>query len=204
MTRCALASLAAKHAPRADRPGAPSAASVACGYRRIIKASLVTYAALLTLTLCLSAIVCITPGASTLARELLQLKLSAAVNPPPNIGMILSIVANNALHSAWPLTLGLIAPRRRLTRTLADSFVLANLLIPALLIGGALGGYGPRALPYLPHVPVEWAGIATGATGWMIERHTPLTPRERTTWIALTIALLTCAASIETYLVPHR
>jgi len=94
--------------------------------------------------------------------------------------------------------------RGRATRTLADALVLANLLAPALLLASALAGYGPRALPYLPHVPVEWAGIATGAGGWLIERHRPLTARERATWITATIAILTCAASIETYLVPHR
>jgi hypothetical protein len=169
------------------------------------RAWLVTYTTLWALTLAVAIVVCITPDAPALTRELLHLKLNADANPQPSIGVILSIAANNALHSTWPLTLGLLdAQRRRFTRTIADALALTNLLVPALLAGGALAGYGLRALPYLPHVPVEWAGIATGTTGWLIERHTPLTPRERTTWIALTIALLTCAASIETYLVPHR
>jgi hypothetical protein len=145
------------------------------------------------------------PGARTPARELLHLKLAAGGNPPPTVLLVASIAANNTLHSVWPLTLGLLdLQARRWTRALADAVVIANLIVPGLLVGSALAAYGPRTLPYLPHVPVELAGIAAGAAGWIVERDGWLTARERAIEIGVTVAVLLLAASIETYLVPHR
>ncbi len=183
------------------RPRARSACRRASCPRR---AWLLTYSTLWTLTIGFAAIVCITSGGGLLVRELLRLKLSATANPSPSITAVVSIAVNNTLHSVWPLTLGLIGvQRRRLTRTFADALVLASLLVPALLVGGALGAYGIRVLLFLPHVPLEWAGIAIGAAGWLIERKRPLTGRERTGLLVIAVLLLICAASIETCLVPH-
>jgi hypothetical protein len=100
----------------------------------------------------------------------LPLTLTAAHNPPPSLAGVLSIAINNTLRSVWPLTLGLIdAQRRRVTRLLADGAVLANLLVSGTLVGGAVGGYGVRVLAFLPHLPLEWAGLAMGAAGWAVE-----------------------------------
>jgi hypothetical protein len=145
------------------------------------------------------------PGAGTPARELLHLKLTGGGNPPPNVALVLSIAANNTLHSVWPLTLGLLDTQaRRWTRALADAFVIANLAVPGVLVGAAIATYGTQMLAYLPHVPVEFAGIAAGAAGWLIERGRPLTTRERSIGIGVTVAVLLLAAAIEAYLVPHR
>jgi hypothetical protein len=160
---------------------------------------------MLLITLATGVTVCVVPDARTLARELLRLTLSANHNPPPSLLLVVSIAANNALHSVWPCTLGLLdAQRRRVSRLIADACVLANLAVPAVLVGSALAAYGTRTLPYIPNVPVEFVGIAAGATGWLVERDRPLTKRERAGWIGLSIVLLLCAATIETYLVPHR
>jgi len=118
---------------------------------------------------------------------------------------VLAIACNNILHSVWPLTLGLLdLQRRRFTRLLADGAVFANLLVAALLVGGAIGGYGAHALAFLPHIPLEWAGIAVGAAGWAVERKRPLDQRTRTLGVALAAILLGCAAVVESFLVPHR
>jgi hypothetical protein len=163
------------------------------------------YAGLWAATLGFAALVWLTPGAGSLARGVLRLSLSAAHNPPPSLGGALSIAANNVVHSAWPLSLGLIdAQRRPFTRLLADGAVFANLLVAALLVGGAVGGYGVQALAFLPHVPLEWAGIAVGAAGWAVERERPLDWRARVLGLALTAVLLGCAAVVESCLVPHR
>jgi hypothetical protein len=162
-----------------------------------------TFLLLVTFATCIT--VDAIPDAGTPARELLLLKLTAGWNPPPNIALVLSIAANNTLHSVWPLTLGLLdLQARRWTRALADAFVIANLILPGLLVGSALAAYGPRTLLYLPHVPIEFAGIAAGASGWLVKRDRHLTGRERILWIGATIALLLLAAAIEAYLVPHR
>lgn len=161
------------------------------------------YALLWAFTLGSALLITITPGASVLARELLHLKLGASTNPPSSLAIVASIAANNMLRSSWPLALGpLGAGRNRFTRALADGAVLANLLVAGLLVGGALGGYGTRVLPYLPNVPVEWAGIASGTAGWFIERRRPLIQRERVAVSACTAALLICAAICESCLSP--
>ena len=150
-------------------------------------------------------IVDLVPGGSAFVRGVLHLALTAAHNPPPTMLLVASIAANNTLHSVWPCTLGLLGTqRRRSTRMIANAVVLANLAVPAILVSSALGAYGTRLLPYIPNIPIEFAGIAAGATGWLIEREQTLTTRERAHWIALNILLLVCAAIVETYLVPHR
>ena len=164
-----------------------------------------TYTFLLLVTFATCITVDAIADAGTPVRAMLRLKLTAGWNPPPNVALLFSIAANNTLHSVWPLTLGLLdAQRRRVTRTIADALVLANLIVPGLLVGSALAAYGPRTLLYLPHVPVEFAGIAAGGAGWLVERGRPLTTRERAIGIGVTVAVLLLAAAVEVYLVPHR
>lgn len=163
------------------------------------------YALLCAFTLATALVTLTVPGAGALARGLLHLKLNPSANPPPSMAGLVSIATNNILRSSWPLVLGpLGAARNRVTRTLADGAVLANLLVPGLLVGGALGGYGLRVLAYVPHVPVEWAGVAVGGGGWLgarsREQHGG---RWRSPVMPLTI-LLAFAAAAETFLVPHR
>lgn len=169
------------------------------------RAWLTAYAAIWTFMLAAGALVYALPGAPALARQLLALKLSAVHNPPPNVGLVLSIALNNTLRSIWPLALGPLGARRnRITRMLADGAVFANLLVPGLLVGGALGGYGLRVLPYLPHVPIEWAGIAVGASGWLVERQRPMRHSALVGALASLAGLLLCAALLEATLAPHR
>lgn len=168
------------------------------------RAWITAYATIWVFTLAAGALVYVLPGGPGLARQLLALKLTAAHNPPPTMGLVLSIATNNTLHAIWPLTLGPLGARRnRLTRTLADGAVLANLLVPGLLVGGALGGYGLRVLPYLPHVPIEWAGIASGTSGWLIEREQPMRTATRTGALLSSAGLLLCAALVEVLFTPH-
>lgn len=166
---------------------------------------LVSYGVLSALTVGAAALVLIVPGGPALARETLRLSLSAAHNPPPSLGGVVSIAVNNTLHSVWPLSLRLIdVQRRRVSRLLADAAVLGNLLVCGLLVGAALGGYGWRVLAFLPHVPLEWAGVSLGTAGWAMERRQALGARERKLTVALTAGLLVCAALVESLLVPHR
>lgn len=170
---------------------------------QMLRAWALSYGALWAFTLGGAVLVTFVPGAPMIAREVLRLSLDASHNPPPSLGVVVSIAANNVLHAAWPLLLGLVgAERRWFTRRLADGAVLANLLFAGLLVGVAVGGYGTRVLPFLVHVPLEWAGIAAGSAGWVIERNKQLDGRRLT--VALTALLLLCAATAETCLVPHR
>lgn len=163
------------------------------------------YFALWGLTVGIAALVWLAPGGASFARGVLSLTLSGAHNPPPSIGEVGSITTNNIMHSVWPLSLGLLCvQRRRFTRLLADGAVFANLFVGALLVGGAVGGYGVQALEFLPHVPLEWAGIVVGTAGWVVERGRPLDWLARMFGLALAAILLGCAAVAESCLVPHR
>lgn len=169
-----------------------------------LRAWLLAYVGLSGFTLATALLVAVLPGGPVLARGLLHLTLTATHNPPPSLAGVLAIAANNTLRSLWPLSLGLIdAQRHRATRTLADMLVSANLLVPGLLVGACLAAYGTRTLPYLPHAPLEFAGIAVGASGWLHERDHSLTPRDRLRYGGAAVLLLLVGATIETYLVPH-
>ncbi|MHB1538890.1 MAG: hypothetical protein ACYCUM_13875 [Solirubrobacteraceae bacterium] len=182
-----------------------AAATTPPGAASLARAWAGSYLALCALTLAIAAAALLVPDAPALARGLLDLKLSAHANPPPSIAGALSIALENTLHASWPLSLGPLGARaRRATRTLADAAVAANLLVCALLVGGALAGYGPAVLAYLPHVPLEWAGIAIGAGAWRIERTRPLSGRERAASLIAIISILLLAAAVETSLTPHR
>ena len=71
-------------------------------------------------------------------------------------------------------------------------------------MGAALGAYGARLLPYIPQLPIEWAGLALGASAWLLQRRRALTVPEGLALLALTVCVLLCAAVIETVAVPHR
>jgi hypothetical protein len=74
----------------------------------------------------------------------------------------------------------------------------------ALPVAAALGAYGAPLMPYIPQLPVEWAGLALGYSSWLVQRERPVSRRERLAWLTLTAAVLTVAAAVETVAVPHR
>jgi len=138
-------------------------------------------------------------------RQVLGLNLTAGRHPPPNIGHILTLAAHNIPVAAWPLLLGLTgAARHRLGRRFADTVVLACVTANTLPVGAALAAYGTPLLPYVPQLPLEWAGLALGYGSWLVQRQRALTTGERFVWFALIASVLLCAAALETLAVPHR
>lgn len=138
-------------------------------------------------------------------RVLLGLTLSAQVNPPPTAARPLALAAHNIPIAAWPLLLGALgiagtARARRLADLLLACWLLAN-LAP---VGAALGAYGAHLLPFIPQLPLEWAGLALGASAWRMERRSPISPRARAGAATLIAGLLLGAGALETYGVPHR
>ena len=110
------------------------------------------------------------------ARRLLGLALSAQRNPPPQVGHVLALAAHNIPIAAWPLLLGVIgAHRHRLATHVADGVLLACIIANTLPVGAALGAYGTAVLPYIPQLPLEWGGLALGASGWLVQRRRALT-----------------------------
>ena len=57
-------------------------------------------------------------------------------------------------------------------------------------------------LPYIPQLPLEWAGLALGVGAWLLQRRPALTGREGLALLALTACVAARAAVIETVAVP--
>jgi hypothetical protein len=143
--------------------------------------------------------------AISITRRVLRLGLTAQRNPPPHPGHIIALAAHNIPIATWPVLIGVTgADRHRLGRHLADWAVLACILVNAAPVGAALAAYGTRLIAYVPQLPLEWAGLALGASSWLVQRRRLLSTRQRLLWLGLTAGVLLCAAVLETVMVPHR
>ena len=83
-------------------------------------------------------------------------------------GMSSALAAHNLPIAAWPLLLGVLgAHRHRLGPACHRRRSAGVHHRDTLPVGAALGAYGAALLPYLPHLPLEWAGLALGASAWL-------------------------------------
>jgi hypothetical protein len=184
-------------APRAARLWLPADLGVAWLY---------AYVAIWIAMLASAALVALAGRAVALpVRHLLGLTLTAHHNPSPSLGHVLVLAAHNIPIAAWPLLLGIAgAHRHRLATRVADTVLLACIMVNALPVGAALGAYGAPVLAYLPQLPFESAGIALGVSAWLVQRRDSLTLLQGLTVFVLIVGVLSCAATIETFGVPHR
>jgi len=164
------------------------------------------YAAVWLATLAPAALVALVGRPLVIAtRRLLRLALNAHRNPPPHLGHVLALAAHNIPIAAWPLLLGVLgAHRHRLAMHVADGVLLACIIANTLPVGAALGAYGTAVLPYIPQLPLEWGGLALGASAWLVQRGRPLTASEGIGVFVLIVCVLLCAAALETAAVPYR
>jgi hypothetical protein len=138
-------------------------------------------------------------------RRVLELELTPQRNPPPDIGHVLVLAAHNVPIVSWPLLLGLLgAHRHRLAKYGADGVLVACIIFNTLPVGAALGAYGTAVVPYLPQLPLEWGGLALGASAWLLQRRRALTALEGLGLLALIVGVLLAAGVMETAAVPHR
>lgn len=138
-------------------------------------------------------------------RAALDLTLTRAHNRPASVAHTLALAAHNTPIAAWPLLLGLARiENSRRARRAADIVVLACMVVNATPVGAALGAYGTRLIPYIPQLPVEWAGLALGYGSWFVQRRRTVSGQERLRMLGLLILVLVLAAALETYAVPHR
>jgi hypothetical protein len=95
----------------------------------------------------------------------------------------------------------------RWSRHLGDVAVSLVLGANAVEVGLALGRWRGRLLPYLPHLPLEWAAAGIAAGAWLYARtHSDEDDRGRSfvVQIAVTVAALAAAAAMEVLLPPHK
>ena len=185
--------------------GAPAPTAASRRPAGAVRAWLVVLGWVWALTLVASlATATITPLAHA-TRELLELRLVAATNPPPSLGRVVAIAAHNIQTAGWPLLLPVLgAQRRAWSRTLADAAVIAGVVVNALLVGAALGSYQARLLPYLPQLPLEWGAVAIAPAQWWLSRRGNDGGSNRWSAAATLVLTLAAAALVETFCVPHR
>jgi hypothetical protein len=139
------------------------------------------------------------------ARDALGLRLQADQTPAPRLDHMFALSAHNLGVAAWPVLLGVLgAHRRELTRHLADALLAACVAVNVLPVGAALGAYGAALLPYIPQLPLEWAGLALSASAWLLQRRRVLSVAEGVALTALTACVILLAATLETLVVPHE
>lgn len=164
---------------------------------------LLSYGGLWALTLAFALLTGIAAAGS--ARAALGLTLSGRRAPRPELAHVLALSAHNLPIAAWPLLLGLWRARERAsTRLAADVLVAACAVANTLPVGAAIGGYGPALFPFVPQLPLEWGALAVGYGSWLTARRRALTGLQMLGLLALILALVLLAASVETMAVPHR
>jgi hypothetical protein len=106
---------------------------------------------------------------------------------------------------AAPFLLVLLGfPQSRLGRHAGDLIITALTAASTIPVGLELGRWQSRLLPYLPQLPLEWAALALAIHAWVLARPGQLTVRELMPLAGVVLALLTCAACLETWATPHR
>jgi hypothetical protein len=176
------------------RPASNPAARRACALPRELATAA---AAVLALT-----------GTAVLAGTL-DPALAGGGHPHPTlagtVGDASSILLNNLRALAAPFLLIILRfPAARITRTIGDVAIPAILTVNCVTIGIALGRWQSRLLPYLPHLPLEFSALTCSTCAWLIARDDAKRRRELAILALATIALLTGAASLETWATPHR
>lgn len=138
-------------------------------------------------------------------RELIGARLDPQLNAPPHLGHVLVRAAHNLPIEAWPVLLGVVgAHRHPAARKAADVLVAACMTVNVGVVGSALGAYGLALVPYLPQLPLEWAGLALGASCWLVQRRRALSVSEGAACVAVIACALLAASVLESVVVPHR
>lgn len=135
--------------------------------------------------------------------------LAGSTRPHPtltgSLADALSILANNLRVLAVPFLLWLLRfADSRVGRLLGDLAVGVMVALSSVTVGIALGRWRARLIPYLPHLPLEWAALTVAVATWLVIR-TGHAHATQLMALGSTVAVLLCAAAaLETWATPHR
>jgi uncharacterized membrane protein SpoIIM required for sporulation len=160
-------------------------------------------AALFALTVLTAAVVAAVPGLADRVDDLASVRLDGA-NIAHTPGEVLRIFLHNLLIVAVPIAVAGTRYRfGRLGRTACDVVIVAIFARSGLLVGAVLGANGADLLPYLVHLPFEWAAVAVATGAWLLSLRRPLTAVDEFHAIRIAVPLLLAAAVLETYATPR-
>jgi hypothetical protein len=176
-----------------------------------MKAAAATLGARSPATLGAASLACL---AALLAAALCALVLGLALGVPSrephdairdSPGEVAALFLHNLYVAGIPLALAALGwDRMPRLGVVGDALVALSLLANGAVVGWALARAGAQLLAYLPHLPLEWAGIAVAAGAWLRLRLAE--PPERRALLLrgllLSAAALLFAAAVEVYAAP--
>jgi hypothetical protein len=155
------------------------------------------YAALLGATVLAALVAAVVPGVARFLRGWFAFDTGAR----PSTGGVARIALANLRILGFLLLASLATTHRRLV-PLLDAVVTLGLVANVGLVGLALGVYGSSLLPWLPHVPFEWAALAIGLAAYLRARRLAPRVRDVARAGALAVVPLVLAAVIEAWATP--
>ena len=135
------------------------------------------------------------------ARRVLRGWFAFDTGARPSTGGVAGIALANLRVLGFLLLASLATAQRRLV-PLLDALVALGLVVNVGLVGLALGAYGSALLPWLPHVPLEWAVLAIGLAAYLRARRLAPRVRDVASAGALAVVPLVLAAAIEAWATP--
>jgi len=164
-----------------------------------LRQTLRVVALLHAMTLAAAAAAVAVPGLAPAVREALDFAL---VPTAGSVGEMLGILATNARAALFVVAAAWCAGRLRHVRAVGDVLIAGQAALNCIAVGAALGAYGPRALSWLVHLPLEWAALALVLTAYLESRRRPLPATALLAALLAALAVLTVAAAAESFLVP--
>ncbi|RKQ90505.1 hypothetical protein C8N24_0310 [Solirubrobacter pauli] len=119
-----------------------------------------------------------------------------------NVSETLSILTTNARMAAVTIAAALLLRIVREWRLIFDLVLGVLYAFNAAVVGVAIAEHGPAILPWLAHLPIEWAAFAISAGAYLQARNAPPSWSLLARYAALAAVTLTLAAVIESYALP--
>lgn len=172
----------------------------AVGATALTRPALLAHGGLWTATLVPAAIVAAIPDAASRLRSILAFELQ------PSRGTIAeasAIAGQNGRLVLAVLLAAVVARHTARLRPLIEVPIVAVVGGNAALVGLALSAYGARGLPWLVHLPLEWAAIGNAASRYLADRHTRSSLSAVARAAVTSLALLVAASVVEVFLTPQ-
>jgi len=114
------------------------------------------------------------------------------------------IAATNLRVLSAPFLLALLGLHHAACRRRIGDLAIAILAtLNTVQVGLALGADGPRLIPYVPQLPLEWTALTLCLAAWLDLRTGDAAHGRIGRYAAATLALTVTAAAVETFATPH-